>query len=57
MAWVLLNIRTAPKSDSNISAAEMAYRAPLTLPAQLAATEETPPKAADQQRTGNTIPM
>jgi transposase InsO family protein len=56
LPWVLLNIRTAPKSDSNTSAAEMVYGAALTLPAQLAATEETPAAAADQQRTGRAIP-
>ena len=56
LPWVLLNIRTTPKSDSNTSAAEMVYGAPLTLPAQPAAAEETPPTVADQQRAGKQIP-
>ncbi len=56
LPWVLLNIRTALKSDSNISAAEMVYGAALTLPAQPAATEETPTAAVDQQRAGKAIP-
>jgi transposase InsO family protein len=56
LPWVLLNIRTAPKSDSNVSAAEMVYGASLTLPAQLAATEETPAAATADHRAGRTIP-
>jgi len=56
LPWVLLNIRTTPKSNSNTSAAEMVYGAPLTLPAQPVAAEETPPAVADQQRAGKQIP-
>jgi cleavage and polyadenylation specificity factor subunit 1 len=56
LPWVLLNIRTTPKSDSNTSAAEMVYGAALTLPAQPAAAEETPAAEADQQRQGRRIP-
>jgi transposase InsO family protein len=56
LPWVLLNTKTAPKSDGNISAAEMVYGAALTLPAQLAEMEEATPVAVDQQRAGAGIP-
>jgi len=48
LPWVLLNIRTTPKSDSNVSAAEVVYGSPITLPAQLAAPDEAQPAAAAQ---------
>jgi hypothetical protein len=41
LPWVLLNIRTTPTTDSNVSAAEVLYGTTLTLPAQLAAPDET----------------
>ena len=50
LPWVLLNIRTAPKTDSNTSAAEMVYGAALTLPAQPPSPTETTPAAVDRQR-------
>jgi len=56
LPWVLLNIRSTPKSDSNISAAEMVFGMPITLPAQPAAPTETPAAAVAQQRAGQTIP-
>ena len=56
LPWVLLNIRTGPKTDSNISAAEMVYRAALTLPAQPPLPEETPSLVVDQQWAGRAIP-
>jgi cleavage and polyadenylation specificity factor subunit 1 len=40
--WVLLAMNVAPKEDSGRSAAEMVYGTSLTLPAQLAASEEQP---------------
>jgi len=56
LPWVLLNIRTAPKMDSNISAAEMVYGTALTLPAQPLSPEETPSVAVKQQGAGRAIP-
>jgi hypothetical protein len=55
LPWVLLNIRSTPKSDSNISAAEMVFGTPITLPAQPAAPAETPAAAVAQQRAGQVI--
>ena len=56
LPWVLLNIRNSPKSDSNVSAAEMVYGARLTLPAQPAAEGETPAAEVEEARRGQTIP-
>ena len=56
LPWVLLNIRTAPKTDSNTSAAEVVYGAALTLPAQPPSPTETPPAAVDTQRAETAIP-
>jgi hypothetical protein len=56
LPWVLLNIRSTPKSDSNISAAEMVFGAPITLPAQPAAPAETPVAEVERQRAGQAIP-
>jgi transposase InsO family protein len=42
LPWVLLAMNVAPKEDSGRSAAEMVYGTSLTLPAQLAASEEQP---------------
>ena len=50
LPWVLLNIRTTPKTDSNTSTAEMVYGAALTLPAQSPSPNETTPAAVDQQQ-------
>ncbi len=49
LPWVLLNIRTVPKTDSSVSVVEMVYGVTLTLPGQLASSVETPPAAVDQQ--------
>ena len=56
LPWVLLNIRNSPKSDSNVSAAEMVYGARLTLPAQPAAEGETPAAEVEEARRGQAIP-
>ena len=56
LPWVLLNIRTAPKTDSNISAAEMVFGTRLTLPAQPPAHQEPPQSAVNDLRAGRTIP-
>jgi hypothetical protein len=50
LPWVLLNMRTAPKTQSNTSAAEMVYGVALTLPAQLPSPTETTLAAVEQQR-------
>jgi len=42
LPWVLLGLRTSPKEDSNISAAELVYGAPLILPGQLPGVPEPP---------------
>jgi hypothetical protein len=42
LPWVLLNMNVAPREDTGKSAAEMVYGTTLTLPAQLAASEERP---------------
>jgi hypothetical protein len=56
LPWVLLNNRTAPKTDSNTSAAEMVYWAALTLPAQPTSTNETAPASVDKQQEEAPIP-
>ena len=56
LPWVLFNIRTAPKTDSNISAAEMLYRTKLTLPAQPPAHQEPPLAVVERLRAGRAIP-
>ena len=47
LPWVLLNIRTAPKTDSKTFLAEMVYGAALTLPAQPPSPNETTLAAVD----------
>jgi hypothetical protein len=42
LPWVLLNMNVAPREDTGKSAAEMVYGTTLTLPAQLAASQERP---------------
>ncbi len=42
LSWVLLGLRTAPKEDSGISAAELGYGAALALPAEFLSTAEPP---------------
>jgi hypothetical protein len=42
LPWVLLGLRTAPKEDSGVSAAELVYGAVLALPAEFLSTAEPP---------------
>ncbi len=42
LPWVLLGLRTAPKEDSGVSAAELVYGAALALPAEFLSAEEPP---------------
>jgi hypothetical protein len=44
LLWVLLGLQAAPRVDSGVSATELVYRAPLTLPGQLLSTAEPPPQ-------------
>jgi transposase InsO family protein len=44
LPWVLLGLRAAPREDSGISAAEMVFGAPLTLPGPLLVAAEPPPE-------------
>jgi transposase InsO family protein len=43
LPWVLLGLRTAPKEDSGVSAAELVHGAVLALPAEFLSTAEPPP--------------
>ena len=49
LPWVLLGIRAAPKEDSAVSAAEMVYGTPLSLPGQVLQTEEVPAGSTQQR--------
>jgi hypothetical protein len=42
LPWVLLGLRTAPKEDSGVSAAELVYGGSLALPAEFLSTAEPP---------------
>ena len=42
LPWVMLGIRAAPKEDSAVSAAEMVFGSPLTLPGQIQTEEDVP---------------
>jgi hypothetical protein len=44
LPWVMLGVRATPREDSGISAAELVYGAPLTLPGALITTPERPPE-------------
>jgi len=58
LPWVLLGIRTAPKEDTAVSAAEKLYGAPLVLPAQLATDLETPLQPlVDKMQSATAIPV
>ena len=52
LPWVMLGIRTTPKEDLGVSAAELVYGAPLTVPGvflqykRTTISERTPPPAA-----------
>jgi hypothetical protein len=57
LPWVLLGMRSAPKDNSNISAAEAVLGTPLVLPGQLLTAEERPvPAFVEQLRTAPPIP-
>jgi transposase InsO family protein len=43
LPWVMLGLRAAPREDSGISAAELVFGAPLTLPAPIVDAAEPPP--------------
>ncbi len=43
LPWVLLGLRAAPREDSGISAAELVYGCPLSLPGQFLSAAEPPP--------------
>jgi transposase InsO family protein len=49
LPWVLLGLRAAPREDSGVSAAELVYGAPLSLPGPIIATAEPPPEFFVQQ--------
>jgi transposase InsO family protein len=53
LPWVMLGLRAAPREDSGVSAAELVFRAPLSLPGQLIAAAEPPPQVfVEQLRSG-----
>jgi hypothetical protein len=53
LPWVMLGLRAAPQEDSGVSAAELVFGAPLTLPGQLIAAAEPPPQVfVEQLRSG-----
>jgi transposase InsO family protein len=43
LPWVLLGLRAAPREDSGVSAAELVYGSPLSLPGQFLTAAEPPP--------------
>ncbi len=43
LPWVLLGLRAAPREDSGVSAAELVYGCPLSLPGQFLTSSEQPP--------------
>jgi transposase InsO family protein len=49
LPWVLLGLRAAPREDSGVSAAELVFGAPLTLPGPLITTAEPPLSSFVQQ--------
>ncbi len=52
LPWVLLGLRAAPREDSGISAAELVYGCPLSLPGQFLSAAEPPPSSfVDQLRS------
>ena len=54
LPWVMLGIRAAPKEDSAVSAAEMVFGSPLTLPGQIL-TEEDVPADSTQERANSAV--
>jgi transposase InsO family protein len=49
LPWVLLGLRAAPREDSGISAAELVYGSPLSLPGQFLSAAEPPPSSFVRQ--------
>jgi transposase InsO family protein len=49
LPWVLLGLRAAPREDSGVSAAELVYGSPLSLPGQFLTTAEPPPSSFVRQ--------
>ncbi len=45
LPWVLLGLRAAPREDSGVSAAELVYGSPLSLPGQFLTAAEPPPSS------------
>jgi transposase InsO family protein len=44
LPWVMLGLRAAPREDSGLSAAELVFGAPLSLPGPVITTAEAPPE-------------
>ena len=42
LPWVLLGLHAAPKEDSGVSSAELAFGAPISLPGELLSSDEKP---------------
>ncbi len=49
LPWVLLGLCAAPREDSGISAAELVYGCPLSLPGQFLSAAEPPPSSFIRQ--------
>jgi transposase InsO family protein len=49
LPWIMLGLRTAPREDSGVSAAELVFGAPLALPGPAIATADPPPPSFSQQ--------
>jgi hypothetical protein len=49
LPWVLLGLRAAPREDSGVSAAELVYGSPLSLPGQFLSAAEPPPSSFVRQ--------
>ena len=49
LPWVMLSIRAAPREDSAVSAAEMVFGSPLTLPGQILTDEDVPADSTREQ--------
>jgi transposase InsO family protein len=44
LPWVMLGLRTSPREESGVSAAELVYGSPLSLPGQLLSSPKLPPE-------------
>ena len=53
LPWVMLGIRVAPKEDSAVSATEMVFGSPLTLPGQILTDEDVP--ASTRERADSAV--